>query len=374
MFPARTATNFNARTLDNPGLKRFMEQQLNRPLESWPLKSWDFPALTLAAWYFHPSLEVAQSQWRVAQAHVVAAGGRVKPEEWLGGRFFPAVRMNNPVVGNLREAEVELVRIGEQRLASDALSHLQLALFRLQLARTRLALILALREKMDLRERLADSLGLPMRALFEEEVTYDFSRAAGTWLATPVPRTQALQGRSDILNALADYAAAETALRFEIAKRHPNVSFQPGCRWDQNKNRWAVNLKLELPADHGSSGRIAKAEARRIAAAAQLLSLQAEVIDEVEGGSAAYRATLDEVAEIDSLAAALRRQHDALVFHFKTGTADQFELLLARLQLVAADLTQLEAQVKLQDALGSLEDAVQRPAELMDSLLSDRAR
>lgn len=45
---AKSATNFNARTLEDPGLKKFMEQHLNRPLESWPLKTPDRRAQRVA--------------------------------------------------------------------------------------------------------------------------------------------------------------------------------------------------------------------------------------------------------------------------------------------------------------------------------------
>ncbi|MEK7684121.1 MAG: TolC family protein [Verrucomicrobiota bacterium] len=449
MSPARTATNFNARTLDDPVLRQFLEQNLGYSLETWPLESWDFPKLTLAALYFHPSLDAARAQWRIAEAGVSTAGGRPKsrahdahdahimrpnltlkpeysssvapgispwgpeigadvPMEAVGKRgqriakaeylahaarlrvatrawqvratlrtnllAYVAAQRSEALLRDLAAIQMELIRVGEQQPAADAVSYVELALLRIHLAKTRLALIMALREKMDFRKRVADSLGLPVRALLQVEVRYDFSRTAGLGLAARDLRRQALRSRSGILSALADYAAAETALRFEIAKRYPNIQFHPGCGWDQDKNRWAVNLNLEWPAVNRSRGPIAKAEARRIGAAAHLLSLQTEVIDEVDRSAAAYRATLDAAADIDTLVAAIRWQHDAVAARFKARAAGRLELLLTRLQLVAADLTQLDAQVKLQDALGSLEDAVQRPAELMDSLLSDRAR
>jgi len=42
------------------------------------LQSWDFQKLTLAAWYFHPKLDQAVAQWRVADAAILTAGGRPK--------------------------------------------------------------------------------------------------------------------------------------------------------------------------------------------------------------------------------------------------------------------------------------------------------
>lgn len=69
---------------------------------------------------------------------------------------------------------------------------------------------------------------------------------------------------------------------------------------------------------------------------------------------------------MNALVSALVRQYALLERRFESGVADAPELLLARLQLLAAGVAKLEAQVKLQKALGSLEDALQVPAELMN--------
>jgi outer membrane protein TolC len=79
LSPQRTAEQFEARTLDDPQLKAFLETNLNRDLTSWPLHEWDFDTLTLAALFYHPSLDVARAQWAVAQAGFTTAGGRPNP-------------------------------------------------------------------------------------------------------------------------------------------------------------------------------------------------------------------------------------------------------------------------------------------------------
>src|SRR5438093_1601124 len=70
------AAVLDARSLADPHLKEFLERNLDRELSAWPLARWDFGTLTLAAFYFHPSLDVARAQWNVATAGVVTAGGR----------------------------------------------------------------------------------------------------------------------------------------------------------------------------------------------------------------------------------------------------------------------------------------------------------
>ena len=77
--PEKTAAQLEARRLDDAGLKKFLEQNLGREFKNWPQTNWDLPELTLAAFYFHPSLEVARDQWLVAQAGLKTAGARPNP-------------------------------------------------------------------------------------------------------------------------------------------------------------------------------------------------------------------------------------------------------------------------------------------------------
>jgi hypothetical protein len=79
LAPEKTAAQFEARRLDDAGLKKFLGQNLGRELENWPQTNWNFQELTLVAFYYHPSLEVARDQWLVAQAGLKTAGARPNP-------------------------------------------------------------------------------------------------------------------------------------------------------------------------------------------------------------------------------------------------------------------------------------------------------
>ena len=52
--PEKTAAQLESRRLDDPGLKKFLEQNLGHELKNWPETNWDLPELTLVAFYFHP--------------------------------------------------------------------------------------------------------------------------------------------------------------------------------------------------------------------------------------------------------------------------------------------------------------------------------
>ena len=79
LSPAETAAGLESRSLDNPGLKAFLETNLNRELPTWPAAKWDFEMLTLAAFYYQPSLDVARAAWAEARAGIVTAGARPNP-------------------------------------------------------------------------------------------------------------------------------------------------------------------------------------------------------------------------------------------------------------------------------------------------------
>ena len=79
LSPADTAAQLEGRALDTPELKSFLERNLHHDVANWPLQSWDFETLALAAFYYHPSLDVARAQWAVAQGGEKTAAQRPNP-------------------------------------------------------------------------------------------------------------------------------------------------------------------------------------------------------------------------------------------------------------------------------------------------------
>src|SRR6185312_4606134 len=52
----RSLAAFEARRLDAPGLRHYLQQALRRPVKTWPLRSWDFEQLVAAADYYSADL------------------------------------------------------------------------------------------------------------------------------------------------------------------------------------------------------------------------------------------------------------------------------------------------------------------------------
>src|SRR5437870_3200614 len=79
LSPLKKFTGFQSRSLDDAGLKQFVEGNLHDEMKGWPPKSWDFRTLTLVAFYYHPDLDVARAELGTARAAVISAGVRPNP-------------------------------------------------------------------------------------------------------------------------------------------------------------------------------------------------------------------------------------------------------------------------------------------------------
>src|SRR6516164_3625134 len=79
LAPTETASSLAARSLNDSGLRRFVEQNLGQELNPWPPLEWDLRMLTLAALYFNSALDAARARAAAAEAAIVTAGARPNP-------------------------------------------------------------------------------------------------------------------------------------------------------------------------------------------------------------------------------------------------------------------------------------------------------
>lgn len=75
----RSQDAFLRRSLADLVLKSFLEANLHKKLNTWPPVSWHLTALTLAAFFLHPDLDVARAQWGGAKAGRIGATERPNP-------------------------------------------------------------------------------------------------------------------------------------------------------------------------------------------------------------------------------------------------------------------------------------------------------
>jgi outer membrane protein, heavy metal efflux system len=423
--PEPALAALEARTLDNPDLVRFLKSQPG-PIE-WPPAAWNLDALTLAAFYYHPDLDVARSNWAAARAGAVRAGERPNPNlsfepgynsttpeglmtPWIltvaldftvetagkrGHRLAAAHQLSEAARLDVataawlvrsrvrkalldlhgatgtaalleRQVDVQQANVGllERQLDAGVISPFELTLARLALARMRLDLDDARRRKAESRVQLAGALGVTARALDGLDLSFAAFEQPPADLPGPALRRQALLNRPDLLGALATYEATQAELQLEIARQYPDLHLGPGYQMDQADNKWTLGLSVALPVFNRNRGAIAEAEARRTQAAAGFTALQNRVIEEVDVSLAGYEAAHAKITTAEAMLADLRKQERASEARWRAGEVSKLDLGILQVELNSLERARFEALVQAQEALGRLEDAMQSPADL----------
>lgn len=426
-----TISAFEARSLDNPGLEKFLQGNLSEEIKSWPPSEWDFEKLTLAALYYHPDLYQAQARWETAKAAIITAGARPNPSvgfspqlnasaasglsPWTYGFTFDlpietagkrgrriaqaknlseAARLNiaaaawqvrsrlrtslldlysatqaEEILKKQQAVQEETIRLFEERQAMGGVSVLDRTQARISFQQTSLSLREAQKQKAEARVKLADALGLPVSALEGINISFDFldHLPQASNLDSKELRRKVLIQRPDILGSLAEYAASESSLKLEIAKQYPDIHISPGYQWDQGENKWSLGVNVTLPVLNHNQGPIAEAKSRREEARAKFMALQSKVIADLDRTLAGYNLSLKKLEEADSLVAAEKKKHRSLQAMLKTGEAARFALLNAQLEFDSAILSRLSALTEAQQSLGLLEDALQAPFDSVNN-------
>ncbi|MBL0170201.1 MAG: TolC family protein [Gemmatimonadaceae bacterium] len=422
---SRTLDDLEARRLDAPAVGEFLKA--GRAVEAWPLSTWNLRQLSLAAFFYSPSLDVARAQWQSAQGGVITAGGRPNPTLSAGEGFdattpatqispwMPQVSLALPIemAGKrgvrvdraraqaevahfnvlttawqvrraVREAYVELfaataidslqstrqslaaevVRILEAQRAVGDVAVFDVTQARLALADARIAALSAQQRHVEARSALAAAVGVSTVALDATRFTFDeFARPAPLVPDREVRRVALLQ-RADVRAALADYDVSQANLKLEIRNQYPDLTLGPGYQLDQTDVKWSLSLSLPVALLNRNQGPIAEARARREEMAARFLALQARVIVEVDRAVAASALTRLQVSVADSITTSLGRQQRSTEAGYRAGELSKLQLLGVQLELVSAALARIDVVSRAQLTVGALEDAMQSTFDL----------
>jgi outer membrane protein TolC len=269
-------------------------------------------------------------------------------------------------------AQKQIVELLQRRLDAGEISRIELTTAQIALNKTQLDLSDARSKQAEARSRLGEALGLTEAALNGEEFNFDFSMRDVKALTSTEARRVALQSRADILAALANYAAAEAGLRLQTARQYPDLHLGPGYAWNYGNagdSQWSLGLTLELPILDQNQGPIAEAEAQRKLAAAKFVELQSQVIGEIDRAVAGYGVAREQAQTGNDVLAAEQQQQKSAEAQLKAGEGSPVDVLSAQLELSNAALAQLDNEAKLQTALGALEDALQRPADIISAVI-----
>jgi cobalt-zinc-cadmium efflux system outer membrane protein len=215
------------------------------------------------------------------------------------------------------------------------------------------------------RNVLSAALGLPIEAL---------DGAAFTWPMLDSPPDQqslsakeiqrlALLNRIDLRRELAQYAAADEALKLEIAKQYPDINITGGYSWEGGENIFELGPSAVLPVFNQNQGPIAEAGARRKEVSAQFLAMQAGIIEQSQATLVRYRGALLALDAARSAADFQAKRLDQARRALAVGESDAVVLAQTQLQDLAARQSVIESLANTQTALGALEDSIQRPLD-----------
>jgi outer membrane protein, heavy metal efflux system len=436
--PADSAVRIEARSLSTPELREFIKSVVGHTA-AWPFKAWDIDRLTLAAIYYHPDLALARAQAETADAATITAGQRPNPSitvtptwvrnlataavPWIAasainipietagkrgyridktGHLTDAARLRIAdavwlVRGRLRLAMLEAYAVQEaERLLQQQLTIqqamtgrleqqlsvgeiTQLEVIRAHLALNQLQLNVSATRKRGAESRvmLAAAIGVPVDALSGIEIDFTALSKPPELASIPIQNLKeiALRQRPDVLAALADYAAAQSALQLEVANQYPNIQANPGYAWEMGEHRWALGATMQLPILHQNQGPIAEAEAKRRELAVRFEALQMRIhgdIDRARAGLAAVHAKWLDAENQMRLQQENLQSAQAL---FKAGETDPLALLGAELEGAVAERARLDVLIETQQALNALEDTLRYPiaSTLTATLIADSA-
>lgn len=423
---AARARDFESRRLDDCGLRGFIETNLGHSITNWPGQPWNLETLTLAAYYFNPELEVARAQWRLAEAAALSAGARPNPTvslapgytanspagvtPWLMAAGFDwpfetagkrglrvtqarhlaaAARFNllstawrvraevRDSVTGYRFAESQTSTLGEkvhlqqqlvlkleERRQAGAMALVEVTPARVALGRMEAELGAACADKTAAAAKLATAIGIPMHLLTNTPMQLMLSTPQLDPSQITAAKQRALWTRSDLLAALAEYDASDTALRLEIAKQYPDVRLSPGYEYDQGANKWRLGLSLELPLLNRNQGPIAEAKARRDETAARFTALQARVISEIDAAAQSWQQSRERYLELMPALNTELKHEQALAAQQAAGAADALDVLSVKLERRNSLALWEDAAYRAAVAFGQLEDATQQLLEV----------
>jgi len=416
--PTTTQAQLDGRTLRDPGLQNFLSGQ-----GAGATDEWDLNRLTLAAFYFSPGLELARAQLAELEAGVRTAAERPNPSfsftpgydqdavggvtPWilgyalnipfeLGGKrtYRTAEARQHAEAARLtlastawttrsavRRALTELhaaeetaafwreqrpllaqsVQLVQAQVEVGEVSTLFAAQARIALNRAELAIRENERAVAIARSRLAEALGVSLASLADIRLSYRGLDQPGSPIEPMDARRWAAQNRSDLLAALAEYAASQSALQGEIARQYPDLAIGPGYQLDQGEGKWSLGLGVTLPVFHQNQGPIAAAQARREVAAARFSTLQNRVLAEVDRAVTDYTSAIGDLETVKAMRTNLDQQIKTVRAQQAAGEMSRLDLTRAQLELADNTRAELEARVRAELALAAFEDAVQRP-------------
>lgn len=392
--------------------------------EALPIKRWGLSELTYSALYFHPELDLARSEWRAAQSAEITASQRIDPNISVNsGKNTVNDPEANPwtyslgidigiITAGKREARIdralglsEAAKIKIAQTAWQVRTRLARSLLEYEYSLTlsqilqkekdlRLAIVDMLQKRVDagiasstelnqanialqkaeqllisekirtpgLFAALSSDAGLSIKAFSLLAIDLNvLEHQLEQILSVDDLQETAMLNRLDLRASLARYSAAEAKLRLEIGRQYPDLIISPSYSYEPDGKFWSLGLGSIMTLLNKNKGLIAEANALRDVEAAQFNLTQARLINELNQSTVTYVQSFDALKIGKKLLITQATRLQQVEQQFNAGIADRLLLTQTALENTIALQNDLLARYKFQQAIISLEDALQKP-------------
>ncbi len=349
---------------------------LSLPFQYTPASPW---TIGQSPWTFGLGLDIpletaGKRGYRIAQAEQLSSaavfdignvawqvGAKVRMQ--LVALFFLA--REESVLAQITDTQNSIAAILNRRTEAGEASAPDANLAVITLMRNRADLAKVRKQLTEARLQLAAAIGIPSNAL--HGIKFDFAafKHGCPEIDIATAHRLAALNRADILAALARYQASQAALQLEIANQYPDIHLDPGYAWVESEKQISFGASgITLPVFNRHQGQIAQAEAKRAEAESQVKMLQARAFGETDSALANYRAAVKIFKQTDAAVAAQAIQFVSAQRTFAAGETDRLALALAQQTFDISRLAREQALMQVQQAIGTLQDAIQHPLPL----------
>jgi outer membrane protein TolC len=280
-------------------------------------------------------------------------------------RYHENITLQKQLSNEVKTQEA-LVKILEKRVQLGALSNTELSAAKSTQQKTLSALNVEIAKSAEILAALASDVGLTSEK-FNQLSLKPFNLNANlekqnTKLNEPKSlQESALLNSLDIRRSLAKYAAAESKIKFEVAKQTPDISLSPGIAFEFGDSIWSLGFSTLLNLINKNQSLITEATALREVEGAQFEALQAKIIGDLSQGLATYQSSLQNIDQIKTQLSAQKQVSQKLQKRFDAGLIDRLELTQNALNTSLLEQQLLNAQFSNLNAALAIEDMMQRP-------------
>jgi cobalt-zinc-cadmium efflux system outer membrane protein len=308
---------------------------------------------------------VAQAQ-RLTEAAAIGVGEaawRVRSAIRAAFLNYALAQREYRLARDYESASERIANLLQERVNAGAAATPELNLFLANLATARLKAAQAQSRVPEALNTLAAAVGVPVSAL--EGLNFDWPGLEhppeDRSLTAEKIQQLALLNRLDLRRMLAQYAAADEALKLQIARQYPDINLGGGYSWEVNENIFELIPVITLPLMNQNQGPIAQARATRAEVAEEFEGLQQSIIAQAKGTLTAYRGALAAYEEGSRSAVFAEKRLLSMRRAAQLGDLDALTLTTTQLQTIIAEQARLQALANAQTALGALENAIERP-------------